>query len=565
MRAACDFARSGAILATVDALAMHRNVTEIERKLLQTWGRQRRFCHTQGVCHAALWIVGLFLLDLVLDWSFELPGWARLGLVFGNLAILLWIGYQRWWRWLRRYDALRMALEVERLHPNLRSLLVSYVQLQPGREEPATASPQLIAALRSEAVQTTGPLNFLAVVDFGKLRRLLAGTAAVLVGFALSGPFLGEFYTVLWARLVDPQSELIYPTRTQIVAVSGDQTVQQGTAVQLSVAAGGEIPEQATLQIRFGNGPWEKVRLPGDGRGQFVYNLSECGNSFLYGFRVGDAMSKWYRVEVVPAPQIVESLVDIRFPSYSKLPEQQLKALNLEVLEGAEMTWQVRCDQPLAGGEMLCDPGSAQPMTIDPDDPHVARATMTATASLAYQFLWTERGHGYHYADGMRYSLRVMPDEPPFVEILPPLPEEKGTLNKTLTVRFRARDNFGLGEAWIVYSINGEPEQERAAGSLGPERSAVRQVQWRVRDSVSALRENDVLTYAVRVFDNHSGDRGPNAGRSKSLRFHFLSREEYLHYVQETKDELFARVKGVQEEETDSSSTIKSLKAEVKP
>jgi hypothetical protein len=544
---------------------MHGSDATIRRKLRGAWRRERRFVHTQGACHAALWLVGLFLVDLALDWSFDLPGWARLGLVVGNLAILAWVGYRRWWRSLRRYDALRMALEVERLLPNLKSLLVSYVQLQPGREDPATASPQLIQAVRSEAVHTIAPLSFLGVVDFHRLRRLMVTTALVLLGFGLSGMVMDEFYRVLWARLVDPRSELAYPTRTQIVAISGDQTVQQGAAVQLCVEAGGEIPETASLQIRVGKAPWEKVSVPRGEQGRFVYDLAQCGGSFTYGFRVGDAVSKKYRVEVIPAPQIVESVVQLKFPDYAKLPEQQVKSLNFEVLEGTAMTWQVRCDEPLAAASLVCDPGQSLEMTIDEHDPHVAHATMTAAASLSYQFHWTHRGHGYHYVDGVRYSLRVMPDEPPLVEILPPIPEEKGTVNKTLTVRFRARDTYGLGEAWIVYSINGGPEQERAAGQLGPDRAAEREVQWRPRESISNLHEDDVLTYSLKVFDNHSGDRGPNAGRSKSLRFHFLSRDDYLHYVQEAKDELFARVKGVQEEETDSSSTIKSLKAEVKP
>jgi hypothetical protein len=544
---------------------MHRSNTLIEHKLLDAWRRERRFVHTRGGCHAALWIVGLFLFDLVLDWSFALPGWARLVLVLGNLTTLLWIGYQQWWRLLRRYDALRTALEVERLHPDLKSLLVSYVQLQPGREDPATASPQLIEALRGEAVRTTDPIDFLAVVDFRKLRKLLMATTFVLLGFALSGIVWGEFYGVLCTRLSNPLSDLTYPTRTQIVSITGDQTVQQAAPLQLSVTVGGEIPAEAVLQIRFGNGPWEKVSLPGDGNGHFVYDMPQCSGNFVYLFRAGDAVSKKYRVETIPAPQIVESLVQLHFPSYSKLPVQQLKGLNFEALEGTEMTWQVRCDRALAGAEMLCDPGRTLPMTLDAEDPHIARATMTAGASLSYQFSFTERSHDYTYADGVRYSLRVTLDEPPVVEILPPAPEEKGTLNKMLTLRFRARDTFGLGDAWIVYSINGGPEQEHAAGSLGPERTAVRQIQWRPRDSISELHENDVLVYAIKAYDNHAGDHGPNAGRSKSLRLHFLSRDDYLHYVQETKDELFARVKGVQEEETDSSSTIKSLKADAKP
>jgi hypothetical protein len=466
---------------------------------------------------------------------------------------------------LRRYDPLRVSLAVERLNPDLKSLLVSYVQLEPDCDDSGRASPQLIEAVRRQAVRQAGPLDFLAVVDFRRIRSLLLATAAVLAVFALSGVFAGEFYRVLAVRLVDPNSSLGYPTRTQILAETGDQKVQQGKPLTLSLTAGGEVPDEALLQIRYGDGPWEKVRLPGDEDDTFTYEIKQCSGSFVYHFRVGDAVSpRYYKVEVVPAPQIVQAVVKLRYPKYANQPEQETGSLNFEALEGSEIVWQVRCDQPLANARMACEPGEVVPMTVDPDDPSLVRATMKAARTLAYQFQWRHAVHQYDYTDGVRYSLRVLPDEPPVVEVLPPLPEEKGTLKKNLTIRFRAQDTYGLGQAWIVYSVNGGPEQGRAAGVLSG-RSADRTVTWRPADSIRDLKEDDVLTYLVKVYDNHEGDRGPGAGRSKGLRLHFLSTKDYMQYVLETKAELFTRLRGLQEDEHESSNTIKTLRTEIRP
>jgi len=539
---------------------------DIQKKLLRTWRRQQRFFHTRGVCHALLWIVGLILFDLALDWSFDLPGWARVGLLAANVSVLVWIGYRQWWRLLHRYDPLRASLAVERLHPELNSLLVSYVQLQPGDQDAPLASPQLIAALKKQAVETVRPLDFRGVVDFRKLRNLALAATVVLVAFELSGLYLGEFYRVLAVRLVNPTSDLGYPTRTHIKTVSGDLTVRQGDSAELAIEVDkdSEVPGEAVLQISYDDGPWEKVQVEGDAEARFAHSLPRCTKSFVYRFRAGDARSKQYAVSVIPCPQILESVVRLRFPEYTTLAPEEITALNFEVIEGTEMEWEVHCDQALTAAAITCDPGQSLKMTIDKDDPRVARLSMKAGQSLAYQFNWTDRDHGYHYTDNVRYSLQVTPDEPPQVLVLPPMPEQKATLDKTLNIRFRVQDTYGLDKASIVYSVNGAAEEEHALGSLSG-RSADRDIEWKPREWIPELADNDILTYAIKVTDNHSGERGPNAGLSKNLSLRFLAREDYLQAVMDIRSDLFDRVKGVQADESESSGTLKELRTQVKP
>ena len=52
----------------------------------------------------------------------------------------------------------RVALEVEGRHPELESLLVSYVQI--GSAQGVDASPALIRAMERQALEVTGPLDF---------------------------------------------------------------------------------------------------------------------------------------------------------------------------------------------------------------------------------------------------------------------------------------------------------------------------------------------------------------------------------------------------------------------
>ena len=99
---------------TDDAAALPRS---IQRRLRLTWRKERRFCHSRGVCYFLLWLVALILLDFLLDWLLLIPGYGRVALLVLNVATLAWIVYARWLRALHHYSEVRTALQVERRHP----------------------------------------------------------------------------------------------------------------------------------------------------------------------------------------------------------------------------------------------------------------------------------------------------------------------------------------------------------------------------------------------------------------------------------------------------------------
>ncbi|MFP6854985.1 MAG: hypothetical protein VB980_04315, partial [Opitutales bacterium] len=120
-------------------------------------------------------MVAMIRVDLVVDWQiffrsrWEAPGILLLTL---NVLILLWVLRREWFRHLKPFDSLRVALEVEKKHPELRSVLVSFTQFKDFNAKEGQASPALLQAMRNQAISLTRPLDFNEVVDFGQLKRL---------------------------------------------------------------------------------------------------------------------------------------------------------------------------------------------------------------------------------------------------------------------------------------------------------------------------------------------------------------------------------------------------------
>jgi hypothetical protein len=162
------------------------------------------------------------------------------------------------------------------------------------------------------------------------------------------------------------------------------------------------------------------------------------------------------------------------------------------------------------------------------------------------------------------YFIRVVPDSPPDIEITSPTEDDKATVEKRLAIRYRAADDYGIAKAEIVYSLNGEPETRRPAGTF--DRTPVEdQVAWKLKESIPGIKEGDTLVFAIEVADNRAGEGGPNVTRSRPLRLDIVSVAEYLRYILEKRERLIKEIQAMHESETDASKEVKTLREEPLP
>lgn len=532
----------------------------IGRKLRAVWRRQRMATHVRGGCLLLLWLVGLLLADLLIDWLFLLPGYARALLLLVNLAALGWVAWTRWISQLQPYDPVRVALMVERDNPQLQSLVVSYVQLD--ERDPNLsrgASPVLVAAMRRQAVELTRPLDFTRVVSLRELRRLaLFCLACVLVFGGLSVNWSNVFRTLL-IRLLNPAATLTYPTRTRIESLTGDLTVRQGERVQITAVVGGLVPINAELRVRPEAATrWDRVNLAlGEDRA-FTHTLERATVSFEYQLRVGDAQSPTHRVHVVPPPALVATLVRVQPPAYTGLPVRDVASFNLEVPEASEVTWTLTVNRPLRAATML--PLGSEPLAMQLDAAGtVATLTLQPQTALTYEFQFTDQAYGYTYPDGVRYTLRVVPDQPPQVTLLQPAEDGLGVRQIRLPLVFQAGDDFGLRDATLIYVRNEGEEQRLPLGPLTGT-SHTGQKLWTPIEQWPDLAEGDTVAFAIEVRDNRqSAGREPNVGRSAFRRFAIVSPAEYEAHIAARQQELRDLLRTLRDEEQTAGKVVDDL------
>ena len=198
----------------------------IEDKLRIAWRQEQRFFHIRGFARLLIWTVVLLLVDFVVDWQIlfrsRVTGGPQILLLFTNVCVLGWVLWHEWLRHLKRFDAVRVSLEVEAKHPELRSVLVSYTQFEEHPDPLLAGSASLLEAMRNQAISLTRPLDFREVVDFRQLRNLFLFAVVSIGTFSLISYSRSDHMRSLFLRLVGVDKD--YPTNTDVVLLTKNKT-----------------------------------------------------------------------------------------------------------------------------------------------------------------------------------------------------------------------------------------------------------------------------------------------------------------------------------------------------
>ncbi len=524
-------------------------------RLKAVWRRQQLLHQTGGLLAFCRWGLVVFLIGMAADWLLGLPAAGRVILLAGLLGFALHRAWRAGWGRLRTFDASRAALQVEKHHGGLESLLVTAVQLaKPGSAAGASEAMREMTCRAAE--ETAGSVQPQKTVSYQGLRRpalLALAPVLALAAFAvINGPFLAAGF----GRIFTPWLAFEYPTNTQLAIEGGDRVVKEGESLRLLATLSGEIPEKATLILRTGKGEPRERSLPVTNK-TCEYAIEAVFRSFDYRISAGDAKSSWHSVRVISSPRIERAEVSLVFPEYTQRPAETVDALTMTVPEGTRITWNLTLDRAVSAAEFRPAGDEVQSMQIGPDGRSVTMERVAA-GSRSYQFGWVDKEHQFAFASPSHY-LQVAPDQPPVVDLISPDRNLFATPGRKIDLAYRCQDDHGIGEAVIAYRVNktGEVKVPIPAPELS-DGSEVR-VDWSYSDALPELAVGDTLSLAIELADRYPGPQGPHRVRSEGRRVQFLSKEDYLAQIDKEKRRLMAQIRGIYREERGVHELIRKL------
>jgi hypothetical protein len=354
----------------------------------------------------------------------------------------------------------RVALYLEEHEPSLQAAVLSAVEK--GREAPAAGrldhSPALVDRLVETAIEKCQTIEYGRPVERRSLRKasaLLAGAAALGMLVAILSPaFLrhaAPFLFTPWSvRAASPYAIEVDP---------GDATVPRGGAQTVTARLVGFDAETVELSVRSGDSAdWKRWPMTADAAAHgFRFVLFGLDKGSDYFVEAGGVRSPQFRIEVADVPYVERIDLEYRFPAYTGLsPQSQEGSGDVVALRGTEVRVRVTPTMKVDGARLRVDGAEPHAMTVAPDG--TLEASFKALAEGFYRIEMPGRD-GAMAASSPEYTIDVLSDQPPSITLIKPGRDAKVTAIEEVFTEFEAEDDYGVGRAELVFSVNGGPEK----------------------------------------------------------------------------------------------------------
>lgn len=431
--------------------------------------RARRRVRALDTATALLGLVGLSLLYAVgmalCDRWLDLPALIRqAALVFYLLAAACYLVYTVVLPWSRRLNPYYLAQQLEQTLPQAKNSVVNWLDL---RQQPLP--PVVQTALSHKAARDLAQVDLEQAVSASRLFRVGALVGVVLLAmfvFYLSGP--RQFLSLL-GRAFAPFGDREILSRTSLTLVrpeGGETTVPVGRAVSFAVLVEGRVPapdrpDALRLLYRYGlDDPYQERRLEWiepEGLWGTMIPASQVRNGFWYKVTGGDAETPEYRVRVRSAPLFTGFEVTYQYPPYIGWPEETNQDPNLRAPRGTRVALVARTNRTVQSGQLTRD--KSPPLTAErvAEDPQALRFRLELLEEDTYR-LWFNTADGERNRDPLPYSIRILRDQPPQVELHKPGQDIKLPANGVLRLEGRVSDDFGVARVALRMKLVAGPE-----------------------------------------------------------------------------------------------------------
>ena len=491
-----------------------------------------------GECAALLLtaLPALWLFQSAADDAFNLPFLVRGCLLLADMGLAAYLVALYALRpWRRRLSLPTAALLVESVIPEYRSALISAVQLsQAPSGSPALARALIVRVgkqLRSGRVAGR-------VVDTRRLKRWskwalasVAVAAGVLLVFAPKSH-------VLLARLFLSREPL--PTRTTVIAISGDAAIPLGADVSLSARGAGFIPRSGRLLLAFANGSEDDmlVQPRTDDPVVFAVELRNVQQSFRYHFELDDGVGATFHVTAQVPPAIASCKFTQNYPAYTGRRATEMSAGNLVLLAGSRIRVNGIATQALRSAKLQFEGAAmnASQLRVSGDSMRAMEGEFTVPKDGLTGFsVLLVNADGVASTENTVYRVDFLPDRPPVVELTAPVAERSTvSIAARPSLRFSVRDDFGIQQVTLRYEVerpaaDGEEPAKNPGEVRLPSPAGVASLDgayaWDLATQKPELSAGCTVQYWIEAVDNNNVT-GPGIGQSARKMLVLVSEQE---------------------------------------
>lgn len=440
-----------------------------------------------------------------------------------SLLLLLIFGFRRF---LKAPSQEALGRFLEKKFPRLRDDITNSLALYHEAEKPPRSgqiSKSLISAQLRKTAQEVEALKAGQVVSFRAVLRHLKILLPSLIAFLLVVAFDPHFLDRSFALLLRPLSNLPVKTVTIKVEPQGAIVLRQ-SALVIRAEAEGDGVERLFLTLWTEGSEPLRLQMAEEKKGRFSHRIPSVLSSFHYQVSAEEAKSPIYAVRVVDPPDVKALRVHLAPPPYSQLQPETREGGDFEALLGTTVNLEVEATKEVKEGKIAL--GEKSEILLQVRGNRLKGSLPVFSASRYLIKLRDE--HGFENPNPAQYSITIIPDQSPEVELISPAKDLEVTGREVLPLVYQARDDFGLTAIKLSYQMGGL-ERSIMLKSLRDVRSIDPETfKWDLAHLT--LTAGDRVTYRIEAWDNDTVS-GPKAGYSRS--FVLSVRDERAQMAQE--------------------------------
>ena len=349
---------------------------------------------------------------------------------------------------LIRLNRRRAAREAERRFPQFEERLLTFTERL--EQNPADPFLPLLAADSLAVAGEAQPRRVAAGARIAAFSAVGVGSLATLIWLCTAGPgFLGYGSALLWGGVPRGGNAPFY----DVVVEPGDRTVRKRSDQVITARLVGFRSERVRLLARYASSSkWEEaaMRPQPDGPG-FEFMVAGVPESLEYYVDAGGVRSKTFRFHVIDLPAVKRIRVTYRYPAWTGMKDAvEDPGGDLRAVEGTTAEVSVETDRPLSTGALVLDDGRK----ISLRD---GAAAVPIQKDGLYHVASTEQGEQVRLSED--YFIEAQKDAPPTVRIARPGRDARVSPIEEVGVTIDAKDDFGLQEMTLHYSVNAGAEK----------------------------------------------------------------------------------------------------------
>lgn len=259
------------------------------------------------------------------------------------------------------------------------------------------------------------------------------------------------------AFLVGPRGTALGLMLGGVNVTPGSAEVEKGTALAVMARFPEPAPPEVKLLVIPKAGAVRSVPMDRALKDPvFGASFPEVQEDFSYAVEYKGRKTPEYHISVFEYPTLRRADASLKFPEFTGLGDKRIDDTHrVSAVEGTAVDYRLELNKAVKSATIATKSGKTLPLTKDAKFDNVYHLKVDLTESMKLALVLKDEA-GRTNKTAQEFTLDALPNREPELKVVFPRGDQRVSAIEEVTLQAEARDDFGLGQYGLAYSIGGD-------------------------------------------------------------------------------------------------------------